>query len=80
MTVCFLAANLFTQQISINRVEMMPNMPGTYEMRDWKPVAIGCDSFIANQAYAPNFHHIPDSDFLPHPEERKKETKPVMQN
>ncbi|MGA7305669.1 MAG: hypothetical protein WBW88_12395, partial [Rhodothermales bacterium] len=34
------------QQISINRIEQMPNLPSPYEMRDWKQVAIGYDDFV----------------------------------
>jgi len=36
--------NIFSQQISINRVEMMPNIPSPFQMRDWKRVALGYDS------------------------------------
>src|SRR3972149_5162192 len=32
------------QQININRIELMPNIPSPYEMRDWKKVAAGYDS------------------------------------
>ncbi len=38
----------FGQQITINRVELMPNMPSPYEMRDWKRVALGYDSLVFN--------------------------------
>lgn len=34
------------QQISINRIEQMPNIPSPYEMRDWKKVAEGYDSLV----------------------------------
>ncbi len=34
------------QQIPINRIEQMPNLPSPYEMRDWKQVAIGYDDFV----------------------------------
>ncbi len=27
------------QQININRIEQMPNIPTPYEMRDWKNVS-----------------------------------------
>lgn len=37
---------LLAQQINISRVEMMPNFPTPYEMRDWKQVTIGYDSFV----------------------------------
>jgi hypothetical protein len=35
---------VFAQQIDIPRVEMMPNMPSPYSMRNWKQVARGYDS------------------------------------
>ncbi|TSA23174.1 T9SS C-terminal target domain-containing protein [bacterium] len=40
------------QQITINRIESMPNKPFPYEMRDWKKVARGYDSltFSSNAA------------------------------
>ena len=34
------------QQISINRIEQMPNIPSPYEMRDWEKVAKGYDSLV----------------------------------
>lgn len=34
------------QQIPINRIEQMPNLPSPYEMRDWRQVAIGYDNFV----------------------------------
>ncbi|MCX6233665.1 MAG: laminin G [Bacteroidetes bacterium] len=36
------------QQIDIDRIEMMPNMPQPYEMRDWKSVARRYDSLVFN--------------------------------
>lgn len=33
-------------QIKINRVEMMPNHPKPYKMKDWKATAIGFDEYI----------------------------------
>ena len=36
------------QQININRIEQMPNMPSSYEMRDWKQAAAGYDSLVFN--------------------------------
>ncbi|MGA9407733.1 MAG: LamG-like jellyroll fold domain-containing protein [Bacteroidota bacterium] len=36
------------QQISIPRIELMPNKPSPYLMRDWKGVAIGYDSLVFN--------------------------------
>jgi hypothetical protein len=43
-----LAATLHGQQISIPRVELMPNTPSPYVMRDWKQVARGYDSLVFN--------------------------------
>ncbi|MDZ7260893.1 MAG: T9SS type A sorting domain-containing protein [candidate division KSB1 bacterium] len=34
------------QQITINRIEQMPNLPQPYEMRNWKQVASGYDSLV----------------------------------
>jgi len=34
------------QQININRIELMPNIPSPYEMRDWKKVTAGYDSLV----------------------------------
>jgi len=34
------------QQITINRIEQMPNTPSPYLMRDWKQVARGYDSLV----------------------------------
>ena len=36
------------QQISIPRIELMPNKPSPYLMRDWKRVAVGYDSLVFN--------------------------------
>ncbi|MEO6132124.1 MAG: laminin G, partial [Saprospiraceae bacterium] len=33
-------------QITIQRIELMPNEPSPYSMRDWKKVAISYDSFV----------------------------------
>ena len=40
----FLVAN--AQQISIPRIDLMPNMPAPYVMRDWKKVALNYDNFV----------------------------------
>ncbi|MDH7605055.1 MAG: T9SS type A sorting domain-containing protein [Melioribacter sp.] len=40
--------NCYSQQIEIERIEKMPNIPSPYEMRDWKAVARGYDSLIYN--------------------------------
>lgn len=34
------------QQITIPRIELMPNQPSPYEMRNWKQVAAGFDSLV----------------------------------
>lgn len=36
------------QQMSSPRIEVMPNMPSPYVMRNWKQVAIGYDSLVFN--------------------------------
>jgi len=36
------------QQISIPRIDQMPNLPSPYLMRDWKQVAIDYDNFVFN--------------------------------
>ncbi len=36
------------QQISIPRIELMPNKPSPYTMRNWKRVAVGYDSLVFN--------------------------------
>ena len=35
-----------SESITIDRIELMPNMPAPYEMRDWKQVAIGYDELV----------------------------------
>ncbi|MEY3195174.1 MAG: hypothetical protein RIQ78_1271, partial [Bacteroidota bacterium] len=35
-----------TGQITIPRVEQMPNQPSPYNMRNWREVALGYDSFV----------------------------------
>ncbi|UCE20197.1 MAG: hypothetical protein JSV84_07640 [Gemmatimonadota bacterium] len=37
---------VFGQQIDVDRIEMMPNSPSPYEMRDWRQVALGYESFV----------------------------------
>jgi hypothetical protein len=45
----FLSFDLINaQQININRIEQMPNIPSPYEMRDWKNVTEGYDSLVFN--------------------------------
>src|ERR1035437_10932306 len=38
------------QQLSIPRIDLMPNMPGPYVMRDWKQVALNYDNFVFDTA------------------------------
>jgi len=38
------------QQIDIQRIEMMPNRPAPYHMRNWKQVALGYDSLVFDLA------------------------------
>lgn len=42
------AADSAAQQIAVNRIEMMPNLPAPYQMRNWKQVALGYDSLVFN--------------------------------
>lgn len=39
-------SGLIAQQIDINRIEQMPNIPDSYEMRDWKQATIDYDNYI----------------------------------
>ncbi|MDZ7292478.1 MAG: T9SS type A sorting domain-containing protein [candidate division KSB1 bacterium] len=49
MAVIFLlVSNIFAQQIAISRIDMMPNQPRPYKMRNWKQVALGYDSLVFN--------------------------------
>ena len=45
---CLHSSNIFTQQITISRIEKMPNLPTPYDMRNWKQVAMGFDSLVFN--------------------------------
>jgi len=38
--------NAQVNQVSINRVELMPNAPSPYVMRDWSQVAVGYDDLV----------------------------------
>ena len=42
----FSSNQIYAQQININRIEQMPNIPSPYEMRNWKQVATGYDNFV----------------------------------
>lgn len=44
----FVLSSVYAQQININRIEQMPNLPSPYLMRDWKEVAKGYDSLVFN--------------------------------
>lgn len=46
-----------TGQISIPRVEQMPDAPESYQLRDWKSVAIKYDALIFNQSLSGT--HLP---------------------
>ncbi|MFH0881632.1 MAG: laminin G, partial [bacterium] len=39
---------LAQEQIAIPRVDLMPNQPTPYQMRDWKTAAMGYDSLVFN--------------------------------
>lgn len=41
-------SEIFAQQITIPRIEQMPNLPQPYAMRNWKSVAKGYDSIAFN--------------------------------
>lgn len=41
--------NIHAQQIAIPRIDMMPDMPQPYLMRNWKQVAQGYDSLVFNK-------------------------------
>lgn len=43
------SSSLFAQQIVIPRIEMMPDFPQPYEMRNWKHVAQAYDSLVYNE-------------------------------
>ena len=36
----------YSQQLSIPRIDLMPDMPAPYVMRDWKQVAVNYDNFV----------------------------------
>ncbi len=43
-------SEMLAQQITIPRIEQMPNLPQPYAMRDWKSVAKGYDSLVFNDS------------------------------
>lgn len=52
-----------TGQLSVPRVEQMPNLPAPYTMRDWKDVARQYDAFIFSQTKTGT--HLPLVGFAP---------------
>jgi hypothetical protein len=46
LAVIFCADVIIAAQINIPRVELMPNMPAPYQMRDWKQVARDYDNYV----------------------------------
>ena len=46
LMICFSNISVLSQQIDINRIEQMPNLPEPYKMRDWKQVSMGYDNFV----------------------------------
>ena len=43
-----LSSSIYSQQIEVNRINSMPDLPNPYLMRDWKKVTIGYDSLVFN--------------------------------
>ncbi len=46
--IIYINTTLYPQQIDIPRIELMPNMPSPYKMRNWKEVTLGYDSLVFN--------------------------------
>jgi hypothetical protein len=46
LTAVFCTDIIIAAQINIPRVELMPNMPAPYQMRDWKQVARDYDNYV----------------------------------
>ncbi len=46
LAVIFCADIIIAAQINIPRIELMPNMPAPYQMRDWKQVARDYDDYV----------------------------------
>ncbi len=46
LTIILITTRALTQQVTVPRIEQMPNMPSPYFMRDWKAVARGYDSLV----------------------------------
>ncbi|MDD3079748.1 MAG: T9SS type A sorting domain-containing protein [Paludibacter sp.] len=43
---CVLLSGVSAQQISIHRIDLMPDKPTPYSMRNWKQVAVDYDNFV----------------------------------
>ena len=52
VALCFLATSLRAQQVSIPRIDQMPDSPSPYQMRNWKQVARGYDTLVFNTSLA----------------------------
>lgn len=48
LVLVYCVGNLSAQQINIDRIDQIPNIPQPYLMRDWKQVAQNYDSFVFN--------------------------------
>ena len=48
LLIIILPAILLAQQVTVPRIELMPNEPAPYQMRHWKEVALGYDSVVVN--------------------------------
>ncbi|MCH6573971.1 MAG: laminin G, partial [Bacteroidetes bacterium] len=46
LMICFSNNSALSQQIDINRIKQMPNIPEPYEMRNWEEVVEGYDSLV----------------------------------
>lgn len=48
--ICIVSVQLFAQQgqLSIPRVDLMPNLPAPLQIRDWNTVAVNYDSYVFN--------------------------------
>lgn len=49
VTSFFFTGNIHSQQVTVNRIENMPDFPSPYLMRNWKEVTIGYDSLVFDQ-------------------------------
>ena len=53
-----IALSLQSQQIEINRINQMPDLPQPYEMRNWHQVAIGYDSLVFDKALSGEYQPL----------------------